>query len=162
MRPWGLQHHNNKNNVNDENQKDAVYRGERGVQRDLRFFFGQCPSMHTRKTCQQKHAERKWHGKTLQKLGLQKTFGYNVIFNDLAAPFFTKMVFQLSRLRCEISMSVFRGHNHKTNVKPGNTTKLGISRGFKDKSGWRKLRPNHGVNNGPRVVEITVPLCCAT
>ena len=38
--------------------------------------------------------------------------------------------FQLSRLCCELSMSVFRGHNHKTTLKPGNTTKIGTSRGF--------------------------------
>ena len=75
----------------------------------------------------------------------------------LAAPFSTETVFLLSRLRCEISMSVFRGHNHKTTLKPGNTTNIGISRGFDDKFRWRKLRPNHVVNKGPRLVQKSVP-----
>ena len=117
-------------------------------------------SLHAhQKACQQKPAERKMTRENTTKIGASEDHWLQC---HLAAPFFTKPGFQLSRLRCEISMNVFRGHNHKTTLKPGYITKIGILRGFEDKFGWRKLRPNHGVQNGPRARAKTVPVCCAT
>ena len=132
------------------NPEICCFKGETGCPKDFETFFGQCPSMHTRKTCQQKHVKQKITWENPAKIWVSED---HWLQHPLAAPFFTKTGFQLSWFRCEISMSVFFSRpQQQTTLKPGNTKQIGISRGFKDKFGWRKFRPNHGVNNGPRVV----------
>ena len=94
---------------------------KRGAQRAWTQCWGQCPSMHTRKTCQQKPAERKWHGKTLQKYGFQRTIGYNVILRHV---FSRKRFFSCLDFAVKYPWAFFEA-----------TTERSISRGLQDKIG---------------------------
>ena len=91
------------------------------------------PPLYCKKSCWRKHAEWKMTRETATEIGVSED---HWLQRHLVSPFFTKTFFQLSRLRCEISMSVIRGHSHKTSAKPGKTTKIGISRGFEDTFTW--------------------------
>ena len=139
--------------------KGAVLRGKNGAHKGSETFFAMFPSSCYNSTCQQKHAQLKITRENATKIGVSEDHWLQRQFADR---FFMKTVFPLSRFRCEIAMNVFRGRSHKTTSKPKSTTKFGISRGSNDKTGWRKLRPNHAFKNGMRVHAKTVRLCCAT
>ena len=102
--------------LNKEIQKGAVLRGKRGVQRDWTHFFGTV-SLHAHQTHMPTQTRRTKNdtGKCYKNRGFRRPLATT----SSCGTVFTKSVFQLSRLRCEISMSVLWGHNHKTTLKPG-------------------------------------------
>ena len=107
--------------------------GGDGVHKGIGYIFGDSvlpctPENMPTKTC------RNNTGKRYKKKGFRRP----LTTRSSCGTVFYENSFQLSRLGCEISMSVFEAtttNGDKSILKPGNTTNIAISRGFEDKSG---------------------------